>query len=144
MSLLDFMNYLIYIERSAENLQFYLWHQDYVKRFKEAKTPDLALSQEWTKAMGDEVQIKLQREVSEKLCQEAPDVRGIFNGTDFELNRPGIVSPAPDSNAFSAPSQTATTTDSRYSLSTQFSNTSTVRSMASTAFASAGAKIPCE
>ncbi|KAI1656592.1 hypothetical protein F4813DRAFT_381440 [Daldinia decipiens] len=32
-SLDDFMNYLMYIERSAENLQFFLWYCDYVERW---------------------------------------------------------------------------------------------------------------
>lgn len=42
------MNYLIYVERSAENLQFYLWHKDYTNRFASLPQSDLVLSPEWT------------------------------------------------------------------------------------------------
>lgn len=42
------MNYLIYVERSAENLQFYLWHKDYSERFAILPYSDLVLSPEWT------------------------------------------------------------------------------------------------
>lgn len=48
MTLRDFMNYLLYVEYAAENLQFYLWHQDYVKRFQAASSSDMALSPEST------------------------------------------------------------------------------------------------
>lgn len=149
MSLNDFMNYLIYVERSAENLQFYLWHQDYVKRFKDAKTSDLTLSPEWTKSMEDDVQAKLQRDVTEKLRPDAPDTTGIFSGTDFEQSRPDVViSPAADDNPFSTPPPTAISNDdareSVYAPSSLPSNASTVQSQASSAFAAAGAKTPCE
>jgi hypothetical protein len=36
-SLVDFMDYLVYIAFDAENLQFFLWHRDYVKRFNDLK-----------------------------------------------------------------------------------------------------------
>lgn len=44
------MNYLIYIEHDAENLQFFLWYQDYSKRFAEIPAGERALSPEWTAA----------------------------------------------------------------------------------------------
>ena len=44
----DFMNYLIWIEYAAENLQFFLWHRDYVKRFSELPPNERALAPEWT------------------------------------------------------------------------------------------------
>lgn len=41
------MDYLIYIERNAENLQFYLWYIDYVRRWNELPAKDRVLSPEW-------------------------------------------------------------------------------------------------
>ncbi|KZF26969.1 hypothetical protein L228DRAFT_258320 [Xylona heveae TC161] len=46
-SLEDFMDYLIYIEHDAENLQFYLWLQDYTRRFNATKVAEKVLSPEW-------------------------------------------------------------------------------------------------
>ena len=42
------MNFLKYIELSAENLQFFLWFRDYSKRFNELPASERALSPEWT------------------------------------------------------------------------------------------------
>ena len=42
------MNYLKYIELSAENLQFFLWYRDYVSRFDGLPANEKALSPEWT------------------------------------------------------------------------------------------------
>jgi hypothetical protein len=42
------MNFLKYIELSAENLQFFLWYRDYSKRFNELPASEKALSPEWT------------------------------------------------------------------------------------------------
>ncbi|XP_014560279.1 hypothetical protein COCVIDRAFT_12951 [Bipolaris victoriae FI3] len=44
----DFMNFLKYIELSAENLQFFLWYRDYVKRFNALPESERVLSPEWT------------------------------------------------------------------------------------------------
>lgn len=41
------MNYLKYIEHSAENLQFYLWHRDYTARWKLLSDNERALTPEW-------------------------------------------------------------------------------------------------
>ncbi|KAI4725982.1 hypothetical protein E4T49_06253 [Aureobasidium sp. EXF-10728] len=49
----DFMNYLKYIEHSAENLQFYLWYRDYVERFDKLPASEKALSPEWSAAQMD-------------------------------------------------------------------------------------------
>ena len=42
------MNYLVYIEHSAENLQFFLWYRDYLKRFDELPPNERALAPEWS------------------------------------------------------------------------------------------------
>lgn len=41
------MDYLVYIEYSAENLQFYLWYRSYVERFNASTEEERALSPEW-------------------------------------------------------------------------------------------------
>jgi hypothetical protein len=38
------MDYLVYIEHSAENLQFYLWYRDYVRRWNALPASQRALS----------------------------------------------------------------------------------------------------
>lgn len=40
------MDYLVYIEHNAENLQFYLWYQDYVQRWNALPANQRALSPE--------------------------------------------------------------------------------------------------
>ena len=47
-SLHDFTGYLLYVSHDAENLQFYMWFQDYSKRFFQITTAaDQALSPPW-------------------------------------------------------------------------------------------------
>lgn len=41
------MDYLIYVEYNAENLQFYLWYKDYVRRYEALAENEKALSPEW-------------------------------------------------------------------------------------------------
>jgi len=41
------MDYLVYVAHDAENLQFYLWFQDYKKRFDALKPEERALAPEW-------------------------------------------------------------------------------------------------
>ncbi|KAF2084385.1 hypothetical protein K490DRAFT_68852 [Saccharata proteae CBS 121410] len=47
-SLRDFMDYLVYVTRDAENLQFFLWYQDYSARFNALKKERQNLAPEWT------------------------------------------------------------------------------------------------
>lgn len=41
------MDYLVYIEHNAENLQFFLWYRDYERRFNALPEMERALSPEW-------------------------------------------------------------------------------------------------
>lgn len=68
------MNYLKYIELSAENLQFYLWLRDYTKRFEQLSEYEKALSPEWKGNVSDVPttvpNLSSQRElVSEKIVE---------------------------------------------------------------------------
>lgn len=38
------MDYLVYVAHDAENLQFFLWYRDYVKRFHEWQTQQQNIS----------------------------------------------------------------------------------------------------
>ncbi|KAI1803493.1 hypothetical protein F4811DRAFT_344870 [Daldinia bambusicola] len=104
----DFMNYLMYIEHSAENLQFFLWYRDYVKRFNEASTSDTKLSPEWTQAMEDETTAKIQKDAVERIRKE-PKAVAIFRGTDFEKGEADIVLESRD--PFSTPPSTPSVKD---------------------------------
>ncbi|KAL2112590.1 hypothetical protein VUR80DRAFT_7015 [Thermomyces stellatus] len=46
-SLNDFMDYLLYVEREAESLQFFLWYYDYVKRWSELPSAKKATAPKW-------------------------------------------------------------------------------------------------
>ena len=50
------MDYLVYVAHDAETLQFYLWLQDYTKRYNDLRKEEQALSPEWrhTVAMTEE------------------------------------------------------------------------------------------
>ncbi|KAF2172352.1 hypothetical protein M409DRAFT_63068 [Zasmidium cellare ATCC 36951] len=49
----EFMNYLKYIEYSAENLQFFLWYRDYSSRWDSLPASDKALAPEWSASAAD-------------------------------------------------------------------------------------------
>ena len=42
------MDYLVYVSRDAENLQFLLWLRDYTRRFAELPDSKAALAPEWS------------------------------------------------------------------------------------------------
>lgn len=75
------MNFLIYIEHAAENLQFFLWYRDYVKRFSELPSKEQALAPVWT-AEHEERAIAAQAgSVSRTKKSEHMEM---FKGTDFD------------------------------------------------------------
>ncbi|PNY26248.1 Regulator of G protein signaling superfamily [Tolypocladium capitatum] len=101
MTVRDLMNYLVYVEHSAENLQFWLWYKDYVKRFDSADTADLALAPEWTQAMEDDATAKMRKDHAEKL-RPGPRAAEMFKGTDFEKQ----MLEATGANPFNTPPRT--------------------------------------
>lgn len=71
------MNYLIYIEHAAENLQFFLWFRDYSKRFSEMPQAQRTLAPEWTAEQAEaEIQVMVKKNIS-------PETAAVFKGTDF-------------------------------------------------------------
>lgn len=71
------MNFLKYIELSAENLQFFLWYRDYSKRFNELPGSEKVLSPEWQGSANNSEAPKLHTKKS------IPETSAILDGTDF-------------------------------------------------------------
>ena len=154
------MNYLLYIEHSAENLQFFLWFRDYSQRFRDAKTSDIALAPEWTQAQQDAALLPVQvQTTAQKRNLPSANATEIFKDTDFE--KPTKPSAADSTDPFATPprtpagalaSENASTApwDSARCLSEQESNHAHVHSNAESyhqkageAFAAAGLNQPC-
>ncbi|KAJ2894260.1 hypothetical protein MKZ38_007794 [Zalerion maritima] len=154
LTLRDFLNFLLYKEHSAENLQFYLWYQDYVKRFSQAPYADLALAPEWTKEKEDEVAAVLLKEAHRGMRKAPAVAKTMFSGTDFEkkpITEPQIsLDKAAGGDPFATPPQTprGERKEEEYELSPMLSPVScaptmaTYRSQADDAFAAAGAQAP--
>lgn len=159
------MNYLLYVERAPENLQFYLWLRDYVRRFKEAKTSDIALAPEWTEAMQEEA---IEEAISKTKIPKGPSASStasaataIFKGTDFEPAKKKTSS-ADSANPFTDPSsfnekqgarkQSVNSPLKRDRLHSTFSSNNdasmftaeSYQSTASEAFSVVGLKQPCK
>jgi hypothetical protein len=134
------MNYLIYIEHSAENLQFFLWYRDYVKRFNEAPISETALAPEWTRAMEYNAATRIHKDATGKIKQGISTPQGIFEGTDFEKTvEIHIESRGP----FPAPHHSSDTNRDVASFWSA-SQAMTYEVVAQDAFSAAGAKQPCK
>lgn len=149
------MNYLIYIEHSAENLQFFLWYRDYVKRFHAASTLDTALAPEWTQQMEDETVARFQKDAANRRKREHPVARTIFKGSDFEENNAAVAAAAAAVEAtvlveskdlFATPPSTPGDGDdpSFFSGSQATTAMTTYRTQAHDVFNAAGFKQPCK
>lgn len=80
------MNYLKYIEYSAENLQFYLWYRDYASRWEQLKDGDRALAPEWK--TNAEVDLPLSPPRPNRL---APQIAQVLKDTDFtKTSKPAV------------------------------------------------------
>ena len=83
------MNFLLYIENSAENLQFYLWFRDYVKRFDQLPENEKKLSSPW---IAEQPKPKLAPAKStanldmtaEEKQMARQEVHAAIKGTDFD------------------------------------------------------------
>jgi hypothetical protein len=93
------MNFLKYIELSAENLQFYLWFRDYSKRFGELPASERGLSPEWS----DE---KSNVETKQGPKTVNADAAAILAGSDFASDPKADESEKVGSNPFFTPPRT--------------------------------------
>ena len=74
------MNYLIYIEHAAENLQFFLWYRGYLQRFNQLPASEQALAPVWTPEQAD---AENNQTTSVPKQQISADAAAVFKGTDF-------------------------------------------------------------
>ncbi|KAK4900554.1 hypothetical protein LTR27_002270 [Elasticomyces elasticus] len=80
----DFMNYLRYIEHSAENLQFFLWYRDYCARWANLPESERALAPVWTLERA-EAEVAGNQPRPKRLD---PQVAAVLKGTDFADGAP--------------------------------------------------------
>jgi len=97
------MNYLKYIEHAAENLQFFLWHKDYTRRFNELPESERKLSPEWTMTQAE--QDAFAAGVATRPKNLSPDVAAVFKGTDF-ANGPTVSESEKRFDPFDTPPRT--------------------------------------
>jgi hypothetical protein len=74
------MQYLLYIEHAAENLQFFLWFRYYARRFSQLPSNEKVLSQPWTPGKDALLSPRSPR-------GRLPLQVEIFKGTDFEVKK---------------------------------------------------------
>jgi len=78
------MNYLIYIEHAAENLQFFLWYRDYIKRFGELPDGERKLAPEWTVEQAEaDAQALATQNYTNSTKPVSAETAAVFKGTDF-------------------------------------------------------------
>ena len=141
------MNYLVYVERSAENLQFFLWHRDYVRRWGQVPEPERLLAPEWTQAQEEEVLVQVQKDTAENMRRGQQATADMFRGTDFE--KPALQESFSYANDDFTPPLTPgeKDQDSLYTGSNAGSNMSgatAYKTVANDAYVAAGAQPPCE
>ncbi|ATZ57015.1 hypothetical protein BCIN_14g02050 [Botrytis cinerea B05.10] len=86
-SLSDFMDFLVYIEHDAENLQFYLWYKDYVRRFEALSDYEKKLSPEWVPETTEPPALTKDAEKNEGRKRNPPmDISDFNDMADFEAD----------------------------------------------------------
>ena len=96
------MNYLVYIEHAAENLQFFLWHRDYTKRFSDLPPSEGALAPEWTAEQAEAEANQQTPGLKQKISAETA---AVFKGTDFAPPTASVVE-IKGNNPFNTPPRT--------------------------------------
>lgn len=98
------MNYLIYIEHAAENLQFFLWHRDYTRRFSTLPENEQRLAPEWTVDQA-EAEVMASQNTSSGTKNLSPETTAVFRGTEFAapVTSFGV---EPKGNPFNTPPRT--------------------------------------
>ncbi len=99
----DFMNYLVYIEHAAENLQFFLWYRDYTKRFSEQPANERALAPIWSVEQA-EIDAQGRTGPAPLKQQVSADTAAVFKGTDFAPPSASVVEVK--GNPFNTPPRT--------------------------------------
>ena len=144
------MNYLMYIERAAENLQFFLWYRDYCKRFAALPLNERNLSPEWNMEQAEAE--ALSQSTAAVVKKLSPETAALFKGTDFANGKVTVAEVAP--NPFHTPPITPTVDRQSFvpsesgwgdDVSTIKSSNKSFNKKAAGAFESADIKFqPCE
>lgn len=100
------MDFLKYIEHDAENLQFFLWYKDYIKRFFQLPELEQKLAPEWTAEQASAEKKAIEQEKPKKL---PADAAAVLKGTDFEPPKPVIQENG--HNPFNTPPRTPSAND---------------------------------
>lgn len=95
------MNYLIYIEHAAENLQFHLWYRDYVTRFAALPINEKVLAPEWSQKELESAH-KEPNTAGPKML--SPETAEVFKGTEFAVPKTSVTETKND--PFSTPPMT--------------------------------------
>jgi hypothetical protein len=100
------MNYLLYVEHAAENLQFYIWFKDYEQRFEALSASQKDLSPEWTEALAEAAASAAHAKsfAEQNLPLEAA---GVLKGTELDNVPKAIADQIMKQNPFTTPSVTA-------------------------------------
>jgi hypothetical protein len=101
------MDFSKYIERNPENLQFYLWYRDYLKRFENLPNGERSLASEWTveRAAAEAEAARLE----EKPKKVNPTATAVLKGTDFDSKTGKAVVSEVHPDPFKDPPQTLNT-----------------------------------
>jgi hypothetical protein len=150
------MNYLIYVERAAENLQFFLWYKDYEKRFNAAEYSVTMIAPEWTDEQQEQaVQIARQEANAKKQANGVKDPTVKSLNFDISTTLPATEkkdpfatpprTPAGNGKSMSSilPWEVNRTISDPASEYSPLQNDS-YRQVANNTFAAAGLKAPCK
>jgi hypothetical protein len=149
------LNYLKYIERAPENLQFFLWFKDYEKRFNNLPGSEKVLSQEWTEAQAETERKEYRARMKDGSDANNATAKEIFEGTDFDSKaksaEPQNVDPctfdepAEASPPGSQPRDTMSTSDvSSFRPTTGLRSVLSAQTQAESAFEEVGLNKPCK
>lgn len=112
------MNYLKYIERSAENLQFFLWLRAYSQKFNELPEAERQLSPEWTLTELETAQAAAQSQA--RKMKISADTAAVLKDTGLEY-RPTVTETERD--PFDTPPRTSSSESKRdHITSSEFSS----------------------
>jgi hypothetical protein len=144
------MDFSKYIERNPENLQFYLWYRDYLKRFENLPDGERSLAPEWTveRAAAEAETARLE----EKPKKMNPTAAAVLKGTDFDSKTPKAAVSEVHPDPFKDPPRTPNTERDSVAPSSAGWNddTSTLKTpmnpgkTAAAAFESVDAPQPCK
>jgi hypothetical protein len=151
------MNYMTYIEHSAENLKFFLWLREYGRRFEQISATDKALAPEWTSTQHETVLAAIP--VQSRVHRKNKIADEMFKGTDFEESKQQVFESV---DPFGTPPHTPGDMDAHRNSEQPWnraqsvmtgsvgtsafpgSTTESHRVAAGEAFEAAGLKAPCE